>query len=75
MKQVPAGKFKSHCLAMMDRVQESGEPLVITKRGKPVVKVMPIRENPEDIFGFLAGKIEIMGDIINTVPPEDWESE
>ena len=73
MKEMAAGRFKSQCLAIMDHVQQSGEAVVITKRGKPVVKLIPVRESPEDIFGYMAGKARIVGDIINTVPPEDWE--
>ena len=40
MKQIPAGKFKAQCLAVMDRVSQTGEPVVITKHGKPVVKLV-----------------------------------
>jgi len=58
----------------MDEVQSTGEPVVITKRGKPVVKVVPVRENAEDVFGYMVGKAKIVGDIINTIPPEDWNT-
>lgn len=46
MKQrsVPAGVFKSSCLKLMDQVQKEGVPITVTKRGKPVVRVVPIRE-------------------------------
>jgi prevent-host-death family protein len=39
MKQMPAAKFKEHCLAILDEVDEDG--IVITKRGKPVAKLIP----------------------------------
>jgi prevent-host-death family protein len=55
MKQVPAGKFKAQCLAIMDQVQRNGQPLLVTKRGKPVVKVVPADEGDQDIFGYLPG--------------------
>jgi prevent-host-death family protein len=71
-KQMPAGQFKSKCLAIMDEIQSTGEPVVITKRGKAVVKVVPVREKPEDIFGYMKGKAKIVGDIMNSVPLEDW---
>jgi prevent-host-death family protein len=74
MKEMPAGQFKSQCLAIMDQVQESGEPVLITKHGKPVAKLVPIKKTGDDIFGYMIGKARIMGDIMNSVPPEDWDS-
>ena len=43
MKEIAAGQFKSQCLAIMDQVQESGEPVLITKRGEPVAKLIPVK--------------------------------
>jgi prevent-host-death family protein len=74
MKQMPAGKFKAQCLAIMDRVSKSGEPLVITKHDKPVVKLVPVESNANDIFGYMAGRAKQVGDIVGPVVPlEDWE--
>lgn len=73
MKQMAAGQFKAKCLAIMDDVQHSGEPVVITKHGKPVVKVMPVARKENEIFGYMAGKVKIVGDIIETTSPDDWE--
>ena len=73
MKHMPAGEFKSRCLAIMDQVRESGEPVVITKHGKPVAKLVPVEGKGEDIFGWMAGKGKIVGDIMNSVPPQDWD--
>ena len=73
MKEMSAAQFKSQCLAIMDKVQESGEPLVITKHGKPVAKLVPVEKTGEDIFGYMVGKARIVGDIMNSVPPENWE--
>ena len=75
MKQIPAGEFKSKCLAIMDQVMHSGEPVVITKHGKPVVKLVPAANNADDIFDYMAGKAKVVGDIVGPVtPPEDWEN-
>ncbi len=41
MKQIPTGEFKASCHAIMDSLQATGEPVVITKRGVPVVKLSP----------------------------------
>jgi prevent-host-death family protein len=75
MKQIPAGKFKAQCLAIMDKVMQSGEPVVITKHGKPVVKLVPAEDQADDIFGYMAGKAKIIGDIVGPITPlEDWET-
>jgi prevent-host-death family protein len=74
MKQMAAGKFKARCLAVMDDVNATGEPMLITKRGVPVAKIVPVSSKKRDLFGFMAGQFEIVGDIESpTVPPEAWE--
>jgi prevent-host-death family protein len=72
MKKIAAAKFKANCLAIMDEVQSKHVTVVITKRGKPVAKLVPVEKKPDDIFGFLAGKAEITGDIVSPLPPEAW---
>jgi prevent-host-death family protein len=75
MKRMPAGAFKAQCLAIMDQVSESREPLIITKHGKPVVKLVPAENQTDDIFGYMAGRVKIVGDIVGPITPlEDWES-
>jgi prevent-host-death family protein len=59
-----AGQFKAKCLKVMDEVQAKRIPVVITKRGKPVVKVVPVETKQDEIFGFLKGKVKIKGDIV-----------
>lgn len=75
MKKMPAGQFKSQCLAIMDQVHESGEPVLITKHGKPIAKLVPAQKKGEDIFGFMIGRARIIGDIMTSTPAEDWESQ
>jgi prevent-host-death family protein len=76
VKQIAAGEFKAQCLAIMDNVRDSGEPVLITKHGKPVAKLVPAQNNADEIFGYMAGKVKIVGDIVGPVtPPEDWESQ
>ncbi len=67
MKKMAAGKFKVHCLAVMDEVQSKREAVLITKRGKPVAKLVPAGEDKgkDEIFGFKAGKMKIVGDIVS----------
>ncbi len=65
MKTMPAGQFKAKCLAVMDEVQTKRIPVLVTKNGKPVAKLVPLElaggEDPLDAFYY--GKIEIVGDI------------
>ncbi len=74
MKTIPAGDFKARCLAIMDEVQAKSEPVLITKRGKPVAKLVPAVEDDENFYNFLAGKGSITGDIVSPiVPVGDWK--
>lgn len=74
MKSIPAGEFKARCLQVMDEVQRQGEPVVVTKRGKPVVKLVPAGRPAREIFDCLKGQFEIVGDIVGPITPgADWE--
>jgi prevent-host-death family protein len=64
MKQIPAAKFKAQCLALLDRVDDEG--IVITKRGKPVAKLIPIRAESAELIGALRGRIRVKGNIRST---------
>ncbi len=75
MKTMAAGEFKAKCLRVMEQVRSTRTPVVITKRGKPIAKLVPADESRSDIFDCLKGKIEILGDIVSpVVPAEDWEA-
>ncbi|MGH9645831.1 MAG: type II toxin-antitoxin system prevent-host-death family antitoxin [Bryobacteraceae bacterium] len=69
-----ASTFKARCLSVMNDIQATGEPVIVTKRGKPVVKVVPVKPVNDDIFGFMADKFDIVGDIESPVVPlSDWK--
>jgi prevent-host-death family protein len=73
MKKMAAGEFKVHCLAVMDEVQSKRQSVLITKRGKPVAKLVPVEKEKDDIFGFMRGKIKVTGDIVSpALTPEEW---
>ena len=64
MKQIAAAKFKEQCLAILDEVAPEG--IVITKHGRPVAKLIPIRAESADLISSLKGKLRIKGDILST---------
>jgi prevent-host-death family protein len=72
MKTVAATQFKAHCLELLERVGPEG--IVITKHGKPVAKLIPIRVDSSALIGSLAGKIKIKGSILSTGVRWDAES-
>ena len=69
MKQMRASVFKARCLNVMDHVQATGEPVVVTKRGAPVVKVVPVESKERDLLEFMAGEFVIAGDIESPLVP------
>lgn len=74
-KQMAAGEFKAKCLQVMDQVAKGRQPVIVTKRGKPVVRIVPIEDDaPRSVFGALAGRFEIVGDIESpALPARLWE--
>lgn len=75
MKTLAAGEFKARCLTVMDDVRRTREPVLITKRGKPVAKLVPADKAAPDLIGRLEGIISISGDIESPIEPtEAWES-
>jgi prevent-host-death family protein len=74
MKTIPAARFKAGCLKIMDDVKARREPVLITKTGKPVARLVPVDEPAGDVFGCLAGELEISGDILSPVfTPSAWK--
>ena len=74
MKKLPASKFKAHCLPVMKEVRATREPVLITKRGRPVAKLVPPNTSSDDFIGHLEGIVRVVGDIESPIePPENWE--
>lgn len=75
MKKIAAAAFKAQCLTLMDQVRSTKQPLLITKRGKPVAKLVPVDTGQDDFIGRLKGVFRVVGDIESPIePPEVWES-
>jgi prevent-host-death family protein len=69
-RTVPAGRFKAQCLRLLDEVAATGRALVVTKRGRPVARIVPAdRLQP----GALAGVIRFLGDITEPIDAE-WDA-
>ncbi len=63
--KIAAGQFKAQCLKLMDDVHKRRQTVVITKRGKPVAKLVPAdAEPPASIFGYLKGRAKIVENIV-----------
>lgn len=72
MKEIAAAKFKEQCLALLDHVGPDG--IVITKRGKPVAKLIPIGSSSAALIGSLRDHLTIKGDLLSTGVKWDAES-
>jgi len=71
---IKASEFKAKCLAVLDEVERTRKPVVITKRGKPIAEVVPHKPAPKrQARGVLKGRLEIVGDIISPLDVE-WEA-
>jgi prevent-host-death family protein len=79
MQTMAAGEFKAKCLGLIDEVKVTGKTVIITKRGKPMARLLPFeeqmpQENSESIFGFMRGMGTITGDIVSSeFTNEEWE--
>jgi prevent-host-death family protein len=70
-RQVPAGLFKAKCLALLDEVAATGQPLVVTKRGRPVAEVVPI-EPPMSLDGSVT--FNVTDDELIEPIDADWDA-
>jgi len=75
METIPISKFKATCLAVLEQVRRTGQPVVVTRRGKPVAQILPPppSERPGSWLGSFRKTGEIVGDILSPVAEQDWE--
>lgn len=74
MKTVSKSKLKAKALEYFREVEESGEPLVITDRGKPVLEIVPFRGDSSRAWQALAGSVLHYENPTEPVTTEDWEA-
>ena len=68
--KIAAGEFKARCLALLDEVAETGHEIIVTKRVKPVARLIPLE--PEKL---LRRSVRVLGDIVGPVDdPDDWKA-
>ena len=66
--KIAVSEFKARCLRLIDQMAQGRDPIVLTKRGKPVAKLVPIDDEiRSDLFGYMAGSATISGDIVSPI--------
>jgi prevent-host-death family protein len=72
-RTVPATKFKTHCLALLEEVRETRQPLLVTRHGKPVVEICPYVPKNAARVNPLKGSIIFQDDLISPLKVK-WDS-
>ena len=73
-REISAADFKARCLKLMDKVAIDQTEIVITKRGRPVAKLVPYEQKAPSVFGFMAGTAVVVSDIVSPLEL-DWNAE
>jgi prevent-host-death family protein len=75
VSEIPVTQFKARCLEIVKRVHDRQAPeIVVTKHGRPYVKVVPVDAGKREIFGYLKGLAKIHGDLTEPTGVE-WEAQ
>ena len=75
MKTVVISEFKAKCIAFLREAQQTGESILVTRRGQPIARVEPVREvRSERPLGVFRGRMTVRGDIVQADASGDWEA-
>ena len=74
MKSMAISEFKARALRILDEVARSGESVLITRRGKPLARVVPFDEKEKNKPGKLAGTLVFEDDIVSPLGEDMWEA-
>lgn len=70
---IPAAQFKAECLRLMDEVEKTRQPIIITKHGRPVAQLAPVPADTDSMFGYMKGTVRVTGDV--TAPLDvEWSA-
>ncbi len=76
-EKITISKFKATCLALLDKVRRTGQPILVTRKGEPIAQVIPppLPEKPESWLGSFKSTGRIVGDIISpALDEDDWDT-
>ena len=71
--EISKSKFKPKSLEYFRKVQETGEPIIITDHGKPVLRIVPYAASPDKLLQALRGSVLSYEDPLEPVGVEDWD--
>lgn len=77
MRTVAISEFKATCLALLEEVRTTGEPLVVTKRGVPIARIEPPThvDVPRRKLGCMSGRGAVLGDLVAPVSSiDEWDA-
>jgi prevent-host-death family protein len=66
-------EFKARCLELLEGVGTRGDEITVTKRGKPIAQIGPVRAEVPELKGMFAGRMKILGDLVNFNVADEWE--
>jgi prevent-host-death family protein len=72
--ELGVSEFKARCLALLEQVRKRGDELVVTKHGRPIARVVPVREPAGPLRGSMRGLIEVRGDIVHVDWSDEWDA-
>jgi prevent-host-death family protein len=70
---VGVAEFKARCLELLEGVGSRGDEIIVTKRGKPIAQIGPVRVEVPELKGMFAGRAKILGDLVNFNVADEWE--
>ena len=76
METITISRFKATCLERLERVRQTGQPLLVTKRGVVIAQILPPPppEPTRSGFGVMAGRAIELGDIVAPLDEDEWEA-
>jgi len=75
MEEIAISKFKATCLAVLEKVKKTGQPILVTRFGHPVAQITPPVSKRAPKLGTGVGSITILGDIVGPISDiSDWEA-